>query len=136
MSAGDVTHTRGAIALALFALCGVAADLHAQLRTRVQASGFESPLAFVQDPVDRAVQFVVQQNGRIRVLRESVFLSPSDTATTSAPIISLGRKCCRTSGEWVFTMIWVRVSLSVSGGMVKSVHEVRNRLINPGNLAS
>ena len=91
MSATDVTHTRGAIALALFALCGVAADLHAQLRTRVQASGFESPLAFVQDPVDRAVQFVVQQNGRIRVVRDATVL-PADFINLSSAVVAGGEQ--------------------------------------------
>ena len=48
--------------------CGIVAELHAQLRLRVHASGFTSPIAFVQDPADRTVQFVVQQDGRIRVV--------------------------------------------------------------------
>ena len=39
------------------------------MRLRTQASGFTSPIAFVQDPADRAVQFVVQQDGHIRVVR-------------------------------------------------------------------
>src|SRR5258706_2221894 len=46
-----------------------AADLQAQLRVRTQATGFSVPLAFVQDPTDRSTQFVVQQSGRVRVLR-------------------------------------------------------------------
>ncbi len=40
------------------------------LRTRVHASGFSQPVAFVQDPSDRAVQFVVEQGGRIRAVRD------------------------------------------------------------------
>jgi len=44
-------------------------DLRAQLRGRVYASGFTTPVAFVQDPTDRDAQFVVQQDGRIRVVR-------------------------------------------------------------------
>src|SRR5215471_7037461 len=47
----------------------LAADVHAQLRARVQAYGFLTPLAFVQDPIDRATQFIVQQDGHVRVLR-------------------------------------------------------------------
>lgn len=42
------------------------------LRTRVHASGFSQPVAFVQDPTDRAVQFVVEQGGRIRVIRDGL----------------------------------------------------------------
>ena len=53
----------------LLLLAGGAVDALAQLRTRVHASGFTQPIAFVQDPTDPAVQFVVQQRGRIRVVR-------------------------------------------------------------------
>lgn len=35
----------------------------------VWASGFTTPLGFVQDPSDSAIQYVVEQGGRIRVLR-------------------------------------------------------------------
>jgi hypothetical protein len=41
----------------------------AQLRTRTFVSGFVNPLAFVQDPTDRSVQFLVEQRGVIRVVR-------------------------------------------------------------------
>ncbi len=51
-----------------------AAPAHAQLQGEVYASGFQSPIAFVQDPTDRAVQFVVQQTGRIRVVRSGAVL--------------------------------------------------------------
>ena len=49
--------------------------LQAQLTGRVHASGFTTPIAFVQDPVDRGVQFVVQQDGHIRVVRDGVVLA-------------------------------------------------------------
>ncbi len=42
------------------------------LRGRVHASGLTSPVAFVQDPTNAAVQFVVEQAGRIRVLQNGV----------------------------------------------------------------
>lgn len=45
------------------------------LRTRVHASGFNQPVAFVQDPTDRGVQFVVEQGGRIRAVRDGVVQS-------------------------------------------------------------
>jgi glucose/arabinose dehydrogenase len=54
---------------------GQAADVHGQLRARVHASGFTTPVAFVQDPTDRGVQFIVQQNGHIRVVRNGVVLA-------------------------------------------------------------
>jgi glucose/arabinose dehydrogenase len=46
-----------------------------RLRARVYASGFTSPLAFVQDPLDRDVQFVVEQAGRIRTVRSGTVLA-------------------------------------------------------------
>ena len=60
----------GAAVLAL-----AAAPAAAQVRTRVHAAGFTSPLAFVQDPADPAVQFVVEQRGRIRVVRDGSVLA-------------------------------------------------------------
>jgi glucose/arabinose dehydrogenase len=54
---------------------GVAVDAHAALRGNVYASGFSSPLGFVQDPTDPTVQFVVQQNGRIRVVKGGTVLA-------------------------------------------------------------
>lgn len=72
-------------------LCGLAADLQAQLRARVHASGFASPVAFVQDPTDRALQFVVQQNGRIRVLRDGTVL-PADFLDLSAAVVAGGEQ--------------------------------------------
>ena len=65
-----------AIAIALLFVVSAATHLRAQLRLRVHASGFSSPLAFVQDPADRGVQFVVQQNGHIRVVRGATVLGP------------------------------------------------------------
>ncbi len=53
--------------VAVFAV--IATNARAQVRPVVYASGFTSPLAFVQDPTDRTVQFVVQQNGHIRVIK-------------------------------------------------------------------
>ena len=47
------------------------------LRARQFAAGFSAPVAFIQDPADRTVQFVVEQGGRIRVVREGSVL-PAD----------------------------------------------------------
>ena len=80
-----------AIAIAAVVTCGIGVDLHAQLRARVHASGFTSPIAFAQDPTDRAVQFVVQQNGRIRVIRGGTVL-PADFIDLSAAIVSGGEQ--------------------------------------------
>ena len=61
-------------ALALtFLVCSVA-NASAQLSTRVYASGFTRPGAFVQDPTDPNVQFVVEQGGTIRVVQNGTVL--------------------------------------------------------------
>jgi glucose/arabinose dehydrogenase len=63
----------------------------AQLRTELRAGGFEGPVAFVQDPLDRNIQFVVQQNGRIRVIRNGSVLA-ADFLDLSASIVSGGEQ--------------------------------------------
>jgi glucose/arabinose dehydrogenase len=68
-----------------------AADVHAQLRTRLHASGFTQPVAFVQDPTDRNVQFVVEQGGRIRVIRAGTVLD-TDFLNVIAAIRSGGEQ--------------------------------------------
>src|SRR5206468_12899846 len=78
-----------AIVLAVF-LCIGAVELDAQLRLRTQASGLTSPIAFVQDPADRAVQFVVQQDGHIRVLRGATM--SGELIDLSAAIVSGGEQ--------------------------------------------
>jgi glucose/arabinose dehydrogenase len=70
------------IAVPLFTLL-TTAPLFAQLRAPVFVSGFTAPVAFVQDPSDLSVQFVVEQAGRIRAIRGGVlqgspFLDLSD----------------------------------------------------------
>lgn len=50
-------------------LLSVPCSVTAQIRVEVFASGFQSPLAFVQDPTDSGVFFVVEQAGRIRAIR-------------------------------------------------------------------
>jgi glucose/arabinose dehydrogenase len=57
---------------ALAVLSLLASDAHAQLRADVYVSGLTNPLAFVQDPADPAVQYVVEQGGRIRVIQNGV----------------------------------------------------------------
>jgi glucose/arabinose dehydrogenase len=62
-----------AIAAVVLALTSSAAS--AQLRAVVYASGFNEPVAFVQDPSDPNTQFVVEQAGTIRVVREGAVQS-------------------------------------------------------------
>jgi glucose/arabinose dehydrogenase len=61
------------VVLTLF-VCAITLLAQARLRTRVYASGLTSPVAFVQDPLDRSVQFVVEQGGRIRAVRSGIVL--------------------------------------------------------------
>jgi glucose/arabinose dehydrogenase len=81
-----------AVVCGIVALAGLSA-LWAQNRVRAQvyASGFSAPLAFVQDPLDRNVQFVVEQAGRIRVVRAGTVL-PSDFLDLRAAVTSGGER--------------------------------------------
>ena len=51
---------------------GLVPAASAQIRADVYASGLSAPLAFVQDPSDAAVQYIVEQGGRIRVVSNGV----------------------------------------------------------------
>ena len=68
-----------------------AAESAAQLRTQQFASGFTEPIAFVQDPTDRTVHFVVEQRGRIRTLRNGAIQSP-DFLDLQSDVLSGGER--------------------------------------------
>ena len=55
-------------------LCGLSGPIaaEAQLRTVTYATGFTSPIAFEQDPSDPAMQYVAEQRGVIRLIRNGV----------------------------------------------------------------
>jgi glucose/arabinose dehydrogenase len=74
--------------LAAVCLALAATDVSAQLRARVYAAGFSTPLDFVQDPTDPTVQFVVEQGGRIRVVRNGTVLGPDFIDLT--PVVKSG----------------------------------------------
>jgi glucose/arabinose dehydrogenase len=78
-------------ATAIVCWLGLAVPAHAQLQGQTYASGFQSPIAFVQDPTDRAVQFVVQQTGRIRIVRNGTVLT-TDFLNLSSSIKSGGEQ--------------------------------------------
>ena len=61
------------------------------LRARTVASGFTAPVLFLQDPTDRAVQFVVEQGGRIRVVRDGAVL-PTDFLDLRSAMSSGGER--------------------------------------------
>jgi glucose/arabinose dehydrogenase len=62
------------LAVALFAF-PVPGTAQSGLRAVVHARGFSLPVAIVQDPTNRSVQFVVQQGGRIRVVQSGTLLA-------------------------------------------------------------
>jgi glucose/arabinose dehydrogenase len=76
---------------AIVVALGFAADAHAQLSVRVHVSGFSSPTAFVQDPISSNVQYVVEQAGRIRVVRDGSVL-PSDFLNLTPVVLSGGER--------------------------------------------
>jgi glucose/arabinose dehydrogenase len=78
---------------AIVGALAVIATVHAQgqLRSRVYASGFNLPVAFVQDPTNRTVQLVVEQSGRIRVVRAGTVL-PTPFLDLTAAVLSGGER--------------------------------------------
>jgi hypothetical protein len=68
-----------------------ASEAQTPLRATQYATGFTAPVAFVQDPTDRTVQFVVEQGGRIRAVKNGVVLSP-DFLNLTAAIASGGER--------------------------------------------
>ena len=64
----------GAAALVMLVVA-MAAPASAQLRSSVAVSGLSNPVAFVQDPSNAAVQYVVQLGGVIRVVQNGTLLS-------------------------------------------------------------
>lgn len=89
--------TRQVAVFCSLVLAGAALDYAARaqtptaLRTRVYATGFSSPVAFVQDPTDARVQFVVEQAGRIRALRDGTAL-PADFLDITSVVGSGGER--------------------------------------------
>jgi glucose/arabinose dehydrogenase len=63
----------------------------AQLRGQLYVSGLTHPLAFVQDPADPGVQFVVEQGGVIRVVQGGTLL-PAPFLDLSASISTGGER--------------------------------------------
>src|SRR6476469_206603 len=62
-------------ALAVLALVLQSHAAAAQLRPVTYVSGLTQPVAFVQDPGDATVQYVVQQNGIVRAIRNGTLQS-------------------------------------------------------------
>src|SRR6186997_3257841 len=82
-----VLRTLGTAVLTLSA----AVPAFAQLESRVIVGGLAAPLAFVQDPTFADTRYVVQQGGRIRVVRNGQLVTP-DFLDLSAAISSGGER--------------------------------------------
>jgi glucose/arabinose dehydrogenase len=61
------------------------------LSSRVRASGFSAPIAFIQDPTSNTRQFVVEQGGRVRVVENGTVLA-SDFLDLRGAIVSGGEQ--------------------------------------------
>ena len=68
-----------------------ATDATAQLRSQVYVVGLATPLGFAQDPSNPSVQYVVQQAGRIRVIKDGV-LQGTDFLDLSTSVSSSGER--------------------------------------------
>jgi glucose/arabinose dehydrogenase len=66
---------RRRIALAAIALLFTAASARAQLTSTVFVSGFTNPVAFVQDPSNATLQYVVEQGGVIKVIQNGTLVA-------------------------------------------------------------
>jgi len=80
-------------AVAMFTLAALAAPASAQapIAARLYASGFIAPVGFVQDPLQRSIQYVVEQGGRIRVVQSGTVL-PADFLNLTGAISSGGER--------------------------------------------
>lgn len=85
---------RPGCALAWLAAAGalaMPATAAAQVRADLIASGLTQPVAFVQDPSNRAVQLIVQQDGHVRVLKDGV-LQSQDFLDLSGVVLDSGER--------------------------------------------
>ena len=73
------------------ALAAVASPAGAQLRAELVASGLTQPVAFVQNPADPTMQLIVQQDGRVRVLKNGA-LQSADYLDLRSLIINEGEQ--------------------------------------------
>ncbi|PYR30762.1 MAG: glucose dehydrogenase [Acidobacteria bacterium] len=78
------------IALTILLLAGTG-EAQSGLSISVHATGFTTPVAVVQDPTNRAVQFVVEQGGRIGVAQSGARL-PTDFLNLAGSVSSGGER--------------------------------------------
>jgi glucose/arabinose dehydrogenase len=73
------------VALTVAAIVGsVPLSAQPSLKSRVHAAGLTAPVAFVQDPTNDALQLVVEQGGRVRVVQNGVLRDTDFLDLTSA----------------------------------------------------
>ncbi len=77
--------------LLVVAAAGAPVRAQTSLNGRVYASGLAAPVAFVQDPTNNSVQFVVEQAGRIRVIQSGT-VQPTDFLDLRGDITSGGER--------------------------------------------
>jgi len=68
---------QGMAAPVVLVLLTTVAPALAQIQTALVAGGLTQPVAFVQNPADPSMQVIVQQDGRVRVLKDGALL-PTD----------------------------------------------------------
>src|SRR4051794_18983856 len=68
-------HIRSAAIFGALALFLASAPAEAQLQLRHVVSGLTNPVEFVPDPLDSSVLYVLEQAGRVRVIRSGVLLA-------------------------------------------------------------
>ena len=79
------------LAALAFVSLNVVVTAQSNVRATVYASGFTTPLAIVQDPTNRSVQFVVEQGGRIRAVRAGAVV-PGEFLNVSSAIRAGGEQ--------------------------------------------
>jgi glucose/arabinose dehydrogenase len=77
--------------LCLLVVCRAAGVAEAQISAALLVDGLNLPLGFVQDPGDSRIQFVVEQGGRVRVVRDGILLA-TPFVDLSAAISSGGER--------------------------------------------
>lgn len=77
---------------ALMVLLGTASQALTQVRVQSFVSGLSTPVGFVQDPSDPAVQYVVEQGGRIKIVNAGTLQTTQFLDISSGVIASGGER--------------------------------------------
>ena len=82
---------RGVLWLFIVTLFLSASPAFAQLQAELVVTGLTQPVAFVQDPSDSSVQLIVQQDGRVRALKNGV-LQTNDYLDLRSVVLDSGEQ--------------------------------------------